>query len=364
MRIQYKQVCTAIATGNLANVRKELQANPRVVEHWKPLCDSAFYGNSECIEMLLDAGSDPNQVAGTASRHTPLTRIAQYHKTIPKHEGHSKSLTLLLNRGANPAISAGPMNLTPLAYATIGPLPTLVDILRDHADDFNVFNAAALHDTSLLEEIFREQGLSVDVDESGRTPLHYVALSGMWREVGAFSSLECAALLINFGHDVDEVQEIPDEGEVFEATALWYAVAYSQNVELINFFLEHGANPNPAVFAATYLGDLEIVQLLNQFDADWNIKFAGRTPIQDLLIYRRTKLVPWLLDNGARVDLQDSDGRTALHTAAMYGCKPNLLQKILDHGGDTNVKDNDGYIPLDLARKRKKTQVVDFLKNV
>lgn len=364
MRIQYKKVCAAIASGNLTSVRKELQADPRVVEHWKPLCDAAFYGNTECIGILLDAGADPNQVAGTASRHTPLTRIAQFHKTIPKHEGHTKSLALLLKRGANPFISAGPLSLTPLAYATVGPLPTLVEILRGHVDEIDIFNAAALHEISLLEEILREQGLSVNVDVSNRTPLHYVALSGMWREVGASSSLECAALLINFGHDVDEVQEIPDEGEVFEATPLWYAVAHSQNVELINFFLEQGANPNPAVFAATYLGDLEIVQLLNQYDADWNTQFAGRTPLQDLLIYRRTKLVPWLIDNGARVDQQDHEGRTALHIAAMNGCKPDLLQKILDGGGNLDVEDNDGHTPLDLARKKKKSQAADFLETV
>lgn len=364
MRVQYRKVCEAIAAGRLADVQKEVQANPAVVGHWKPLCDAAFHGNSECIEILLDAGADPNQKAGTASRHTPLTRIAQFHKTIPKHEGHSKSLSLLLSRGANPYISAGPLNLTPLAYATVGPLPALVEILRGHLDQIDIFNAAALHDISLLEEIFTEHGLSLEVDISDRTPLHYVALSGMWREVGASSSLDCAALLINIGHDVDEVQEIPDEGEVFEATPLWYAVAYSQNIELIDFFLEHGANPNPAVFAATYLGDLEIVRLLHQYDADWNIKFAGRTPLQDLLIYRRTKLVPWLMDNGAHVDLRDPNGRTALHIAAMNGCKPNLLQKIIDHGGELSAKDDDGHTPLDLARKRKKSQVVDFLESV
>ena len=364
MRIQYKKVCAAIASGNLTDVRKELQANSRVFEHWKPLCDAAFYGNTECIGILLDAGADPNQVAGTASRHTPLTRIAQYHKTIPKHEGHSKSLSLLLNRGADPSISAGPLNLTPLAYATVGPLSSLVEVLRDHLDKSDVFSAAALIDKDLLEQILRDQPSVFPTDESNRTPLHYVGLSGMWRDLGASPSLECAKLLLDHGYDVDAIQEIPDEGEVFEATPLWYAVAHSQNFELIKFLLEHGASPNPATFAATYLGDLQIVEVLNQYDADWNIKFAGRTPIQDLLIYRRTKLVPWLIDNGARVDQQDLEGRTALHFAATNGCKPDLLQKILDSGGSLDVKDNDGHTPLDLARKRKKSQVVDFLETV
>lgn len=364
MRIQYKKVCAAIASGNPKNVRKELQADTRVVEHWKPLCDAAFYGNTECIGILLDAGADPNQVAGTASRHTPLTRIAQYHKTIPKHEGHSKSLSLLLNRGADPSISAGPLNMSPLAYATVGPLSSLVEVLRDHLDNSDPFSAAALTDRDLLEQILKDQSDVFPTDESNRTPLHYVGLSGMWRELGASSSLECARLLLDHGYDVDAIQEIPDEGEVFEATPLWYAVAHSQNLELIKFLLEHGASPNPATFAATYLGDLQIVETLHQYDADWNIQFAGRTPIQDLLIYRRTKLVPWLIDNGARVDQQDHEGRTALHIAAMNGCKPDLLQKILDQGGDLSVRDNDGQTPSELARIRKKSQAANFLEAV
>ena len=364
MRVQYKEICSAISAGKVSSVRKELQANPRVVEHWKPLCDAAFYGSSECIDILLDAGADPNRKAATASRHTPLTRITQFHKTIPKHEGHSESLSLLLNRGADPNISAGPLSLVPLAYATVGPLPALVDILRGYSDDNDIFIAASLHDRTMLERILKQQSLNVQVDGSNRTPLHYIGLSGMWREVGSSLSLECTRLLLDHGYEVDAVQEIADEGEIFEATPLWYAVAHSQNVELIKFLLEKGANPNPATFAATFLGGMQIVQLLHEYGADWNLKFAGRTPIQDLLIYRRTKLVPWLIDNGARVDQQDQEGRTALHIAAMNGCKSDLIQKILDGGGNLDVEDNDGNTPLDLARKRKKSEAADFLETV
>lgn len=364
MRIEYKKICSAIAAGDLNGVKDELQANPAVVGHWKPLCDAAFYGNSDCIGLLLDAGADPNQVAGTASRHTPLTRITQYHKTIPKHEGHSRALSLLVERGANPSISAGPMNLTPLLYATVGPLPSLVDLLRTYVDSSDVFSAAALYDKPTLQRILNEQGSAFPTDKSNRTPLHHLALSGMWKERGAAVSVECATLLIGHGFQIDAVEEIHDEGEVFEATPLWYAVAHSQNTELIRFLLERGASPNPATFAATYSGGLEIVQLLHEHGADWNTTFAGRTPIQDLLIFRRPKLVPWLIDHGANVVHQDLDGKTALHIAAERGCKLELLQKIVDNGGNLEGRDKEGRTPLDLARKMGKSQVVDFLGSI
>lgn len=364
LRIQYKPICSAIAAGNLSSVREELRTNPSVAKHWKPLCDAAFYGNAECIGLLLDAGADPNQVAGTASRHTPLTRISQYHKTIPKHQGHSSSLSLLLERGANPGISAGPMNLTPMTYATVGPLPSLIDILKQHSNPSDLFSAASLYDRTLLEETLANGAPAVLSDQRQRTPLHYLALSGMWRERGASISVECATLLIEHGFKVDAIEEIHDEGELFKATPLWYAVAHSQNTELIEFLLAQGADPNPAVFAATYLGDLKIVQLLHEYEADWNVTFAGRTPMQDLLIFRRPKLIPWLIDHGANVDWRDPSGKTALHLAAERGSKPELLQKILDHGGALELKDKDGHTPLDLARKKPKVQSVNFLESV
>ena len=73
------------------------------------------------VQVLLDAGADPDIVSGTGSRHTPLTRVTQYHKTIARHEGHLKTIETLLGAGADPNLAAGPHDFEPLAYAAVAP---------------------------------------------------------------------------------------------------------------------------------------------------------------------------------------------------------------------------------------------------
>ena len=364
MAIPYKPICQAIAQGNVEVVRREIESQPGVVKHWKPLCDAAFYGNVDCVKLLLDGGADPNQVAGTAARHTPLTRIAQYHKTIPKQSGHFQAMRLLLDRGADPAIPAGPLHLTPLAYSCFRPEMEFVAILKNQRLHKPAHIAAVLCDLKQLQGSLDGIESSDLVDRRNRTPLHYVAMSGMWRELGSALSIECASLLINKGLELDAIEEIPDGGEIFLASPLWYAVAWSQNIKLIEFLLERGANPTPTAFAASFGGDLNIVTTLNEYGCDWNSTFEGRTPLHELLMYRRTRLVRELIEFGASVDARDSQGRTPLHYAANYGLRREILELLLEHGADCNSQDDGGSTPFDLAKKAKKAHTVEFLSRL
>ena len=65
-RIDYKAACSAIATNNVVDLKSELKKNPVVGSHWKPITDAAFFGRTECIEVLLNVGSDPNVTSGNS----------------------------------------------------------------------------------------------------------------------------------------------------------------------------------------------------------------------------------------------------------------------------------------------------------
>ena len=64
--------------------------------------------------------------------------------------------------------------------------------------------------------------------------------------------------------------------------------------------------------------------------------------------YHYQEGVEILLNAGASVNLQDSNGYTALHEAAKNG-NLEIVELLLASGAQASVSGNDGVIPLDLA---------------
>ena len=287
--------------------------------------DAAFAGNVAAIEVLVAHSADVNIVAGTSAKHTPLTRLCQYHSTIPKHEGHLPALKKLLAVGADPTVSAGPLSLTPLGYAAMGPLDDLVAILAQHLRPFDIWSAAVQCDLGRIRQLGKKQSLDVR-DTEGRTPLHYVALSGLFKRVGSDKVTACADELLSHGIPLDGAQPIVEGDSVFHATALWYAVSWQNNLDLTHHFLKLGASPNPAVFSCLFEGDAAMCQLLADFGADWNTRVEGATPLMDLMKWNRPKMVGWLLDHGADPSLKDNDGLTALDHARKRKVRAEIIE--------------------------------------
>jgi ankyrin repeat protein len=54
-----------------------------------------------------------------------------------------------------------------------------------------------------------------------------------------------------------------------------------------------------------------------------------------------------LLKHGAKINLQNGQGQTALHKASLCG-DTDIISIILNHGADVDAQDNDGSTPLHL----------------
>ena len=322
--------------------------------------DASFAGRADMISLLLDAGADPNVVSASSSRHTPLTRVCQYHKTIPKHEGHVESLRVLLRRGADASLAAGPLDMRPICYAAMGPLRSLIEVIQGDRSSFDVFDAAVLCDCSQLEEHAEEIDEKL-VDHASRTPLHYVAMSGLWKESGIEDSIASTELLLREGVDLRAVQPIPDGGTIFNADALWWCVAYQNNIELARFLLARGASPDSSVYTASFEGDEAMCELLEQYGANWNQRLEGKTPLMDVLTWNRTKSVPWLIEHGADPSIVDDRGRNSLHYAASRGVNNSTLGRLIDAGVDPSAVDRDGKNAMDLAIAKKRKKSIEYL---
>lgn len=92
---------------------------------------------------------------------------------------------------------------------------------------------------------------------------------------------------------------------------------------------------------------------------------AGSHPLQpqaEAVVERISSTVQALLNAGARVDVQDSEGRTAVHWAAFVtqpGC--SILRLLLERGANIAIPDRSGRTPLHVAAARGMTEAIEIL---
>lgn len=356
-----RKLCELIAQGDVRAVRQAAQADAQAASHWKPIMDAAFGGRADMVRVLVEAGANPNVVAGAPGRHTPLVRALQPHKTIPKHAGHEAVVATLLALGANPDQPAGPLGMAPLGYAAMGGSEGFIAALLAAGARIDAHMAAMLHDLPALRRRIAQSGAHC-TDGRQRTPLHALALSGMWKRPGGEARCKAGlAALLDAGADVNAVEPIREGDTVFAGTPLWRAIAWQGNAALARWLLEAGANPDPAVFGACFRGDARLLDLLHAHGANWNLRFHGRTPLLDLMHWKQPGAAAWLLAHGADVHAADEEGRTALHLAAMRGVKVSHLEALLQAGANPRRRDNAGRTPLDLARASRRTPAAALL---
>ena len=357
----YRALADAIAAGDSAALAGAIDRDPEAATHWKPIVDAAFAGRADMVRMLLAAGADPNVISGTASRHTPLTRVTQHHATIPRHDGHVEAVSALLEGGADPDLRAGPFDMEPLAYAAMAPHADFVAALARAGTTISIHLAAILLDHDRLRSLLQDGGRVQAGDARGRKALDYVAWSGFWKTPGR-DALACASMLLEAGAGVDDGEEIVEGGEVFTATPLWRTLSWQRNYPLAELLLQRGANPDNAVFSVTYQGAVEGCELLDRFGANWEHTFEGRTPLMDLMYFKKPGGSVWLIERGVDVRATDAVGKTALHYAAAQGVRADYVERLLAAGADPRAKDSDGKTPLDYARERKRSKLIDLLR--
>ena len=183
-------------------------------------------------------------------------------------------------------------------------------------------------------------------DKSGRTALHFAASS-------SDNSCEILRCLIENGADIDK-------GRNDNQTPLMIA-AQKGHVSVATFLIEHGANVdlqdengNTTLHHTLYGSDVscEILSCLTGSGADVNgVNKVKHTPLMIAAKRGHLNALTLLIKHGAHdVDLQDSDGYTALHYAVYssdISCE--ILSCLIGIGADVNARTNNGVTPLMIA---------------
>lgn len=101
--------------------------------------------------------------------------------------------------------------------------------------------------------------------------------------------------------------------------------------------------PQNSFISAVFYGDEQAVkQLLTEHKGkiDVNCDLFDYTPLIFSSYQENTDIVRMLLDSGAKPDLEDKDGSTALRWAARNGSE-QALKLLLDAGADPNLADKE-----------------------
>ncbi|KAG9747080.1 hypothetical protein KCU73_g7451, partial [Aureobasidium melanogenum] len=151
------------------------------------------------------------------------------------------------------------------------------------------------------------------------------------------------------------------------------AAAKAGNHDLCRLLLAKGAivdfqapDDDTALIAAAEAGKLSTVQMLLKNRAD--VETVGRSKRTALLaaaIGREEQfheIIRLLIRNGAGIDAQDSDGETALHSAARAG-DLDMVQLLISKKAKINVKNDEGRSALDFACGENHLEVIQYLLN-
>ncbi|XP_026876071.2 ankyrin repeat and SOCS box protein 13a.1 [Electrophorus electricus] len=205
------------------------------------------------------------------------------------------------------------------------------------ADRTSVHEAASLGRSLQLKQLIEGGGSVNIVTVDNITPLHDACMQG---------HPQCVRMLLDAGAQVDV-------RTIHGSTPLCHACA-SGSVESVRLLLDHGATVNPSLTALTasplheacIRGNPECVKLMISKGAlleAFDIHFG--TPLHAACAKAHLDCALLLLNAGARVNAIKFH-ETALHHAARVG-RTELIELLVEFGGDINVSDNLGRRPID-----------------
>jgi ankyrin repeat protein len=98
---------------------------------------------------------------------------------------------------------------------------------------------------------------------------------------------------------------------------------------------------------------IDVMTGFNEACAEWRVWF---------LSHADANVVEYLINHGADVNIRDNHGYTALIWASRFG-HIDIVRQLLDAGADVNASDDEGETALAWAKWNNNTAIIELLKS-
>ena len=351
---------SVLATQDYTDKALEEKSVIRIPCKTTPLIVAVQTGNLDCVKVLLNYKAS---IEEQGECFTYLVFPPDSIWNLPKFEsaytcpplflaaanGNLDILSYLFEQGANVNASSSSEEtdswFVPSEFDDYLPIwrtPLIVALINGHNDAF----------TFLIDK-----GADVNLqDHVGYTALHHAVQS---------KNFDAVSCLVHNGADINLFTSINKQ------TPLMLA-CQSHNMDAINFLLNKGAEVNlqdKDGKSALHFASSNICYWLIQNLADVNMcDNHNCTPLMQASSKSDVKKVAMLIENGAKVDLQDVDGNTALHHAVLnsydslgFERTPDICLALLTAKASIHLCNSQGWTPLLLASKNCIKSAVEIL---
>ncbi len=261
--------------------------------------------------------------------------------------GEVESIKQHIENGTNLNEQESTSGVTPLVAAAITGQAQTADLLLKNGADVNAYDKAgstALHAAAFFGhtdtvKVLLHHGADTDAKNGyENTPLE--TLSADWETTKFFAELVQIEL---------DQEKVLAERKLI-ATLLKNPPAANKQFLSSDTPGQDKPQPKVNIWTAVQNGDAEALDRYIAIGADLNVQdtVTGITLLNLAVIERRTEMIRQLLQHGADINMQNSDGGTALHTAAFFG-NADAAELLLQNGAEVNVKNNKKFTPLDLV---------------
>lgn len=336
----------AVRAGNLDRVKIFVEADPTLVncdvDGHSPLHWAAIDLRVDVAKYLVGKGADVNRPAGQ-NGETPIF-----------HAKTAEMARMLIEHGANLKFT-NRYSGTALKEAVRGNHVGVVKVLLDAGETLDFDSAVELGETKLVAEMLAEKPW---LAKPPRKPLYYAASQG---------NLELTTLLLQHGADPDLDFGFMNVSGPY--TPVTNAVT-GGHYDIAELLLQHGASPNVSggrdhdnllLFAIAYLdakftklmldqgadfvtGDrsghnvtpLHVAAALGGGAVEWRVMRVGQPIFIAAEKLQALEKVRYLVEAGADVNAQATDGSTPLLFAAIAGHQ-DVCELLLNQGAELDI---------------------------